>query len=82
MYSGAVYIGIPIAQLFNGDNHTLYVLDRHHNGSLDLNGLPIILLGSYLPGKPRSHLFRHLFTILKAAKSSGPSVLLHACRTM
>jgi len=45
-------------------------------------GLPIILLGSYLPGKPRGLLFRHLFAILKAAKSSGPSVLLHVSRTM
>jgi hypothetical protein len=45
-------------------------------------GLPIILLGSYLSGKPRSLLFQHLFTILKATQSSGPSVLLHASRPM
>jgi hypothetical protein len=45
-------------------------------------GLPIILLGSYLPGKPRSVLFRHLFAILKAARSSLLSVLFHARRTM
>jgi hypothetical protein len=50
--------------------------------ALHRNGFPFILLGSYLPGKPRSLLFRHLFAILKAAKSSGPPVLLHARRTM
>jgi len=57
-------------------------INRKSTVSDSTHGLPIILLGSYLPGKPRSLLFRHLFAILKAAKSSGPSVLLHIGRTM
>ena len=45
-------------------------------------GLPIILLGSYLPGKLRNILFQHLFRHFEATQLSRPSVILHAARTM
>lgn len=39
----------------------------------------VLLLVSYLPDKPQSLLFQHLFAILKATQYSGPSVFFFSC---